>query len=178
MVGDGQTMPKVREILAPVQCARFMTFTGLIPQAEAPAYLAASDIVVAPHVRNPDGSRFFGSPTKLFEYMAMGKGIVASDLEQIGEVLRDSLRTGELPEDGPGEAETALAVLATPGSPHELIQGMRFLVDHPEWRAVLGANARQRTLERYTWGRHVAAVVEALERVLEKESAQDTPCEP
>ncbi len=56
-------------------------------QSEAPTYLAISDIVVSPTVPNPDGSPFFGSPTKLFEYMAMGKPIVASDLDQIGEVL-------------------------------------------------------------------------------------------
>jgi len=178
MVGDGQTMPEVQEILAPAHCARFVAFTGLIPQAEAPAYLAASDIVVAPTLRNPDGSRFFGSPTKLFEYMAMGKGIVASDLEQIGEVLRDSLYFPELPDGGPGVRETALAVLTAPGSPTELIEGMRFLVDHPQWRAVLGANARRQTLECYTWDRQVAVVTEALEWVLEKDAARDIPCEP
>ena len=41
-------------------------------------------------------SRFFGSPTKIFEYMAMGGGIVASDLEQIGEVLSPALRVADL----------------------------------------------------------------------------------
>ena len=49
--------------------------------------LAACDVLASPHMGNPDGTRFFGSPTKLFEYMAMGRAIVASDLEQIGEVL-------------------------------------------------------------------------------------------
>jgi len=44
------------------------------------------DILLSPHVPLEDGKRpFFGSPTKLFEYMAMGNGIVASRLGQIGE---------------------------------------------------------------------------------------------
>ncbi len=166
IVGDGQMMPQVRAILAGEQCRRFVSLTGLIPQAEAPRYLAASDIVVAPHIENPDGSRFFGSPTKLFEYMAMGKGIVASDLDQIGDVLRNSLRVEHLPTDGPGLQETALAVLTRPGSAEDLMRGVRFLVEHPHWRAVIGANARQRALQRYTWDRHVGTILAGLARVV------------
>ena len=41
---------------------------------------------------NAYGSRFFGSPTKLFEDMAMARAIVASDLDQIGEVLSPAVR--------------------------------------------------------------------------------------
>ena len=69
----------------------------MIAQAEAPQYLAASNILLSPHVRNEDGTPFFGSPTKLFEYMAMGKAVVASDLDQIGEVtcaLLDTAKDG------------------------------------------------------------------------------------
>ena len=64
-----------------------MIFTGSLPSDKVAEYLDASDILVSPHIPMPDGSRFFGSPTKLFEYMAMGKAIVASRLEQLAEVL-------------------------------------------------------------------------------------------
>jgi len=164
-VGDGLQMPRVREILAPNQVARFVRFTGLIPQAEAPRYLAACNVLVSPHVPNEDGSRFFGSPTKLFEYMAMAKGIVASDLEQIGQVLRNSLRVRDLPLVGEPTGRE-MAVLVRPDDEKELIAGIRFLVERPDWCRHLGANARREVLARYTWDHHVGAIVEGLRAVV------------
>lgn len=166
IVGDGLKMPLVKEILSDERCRPFYTLTGLVPQTEAPRYLAASDVLVSPHVANADGSKFFGSPTKLFEYMAMGKGIVASDLDQIGDVLKDSLRAGALPQTAPSGKESALAVLACPGDVEGLIAGIVFLVDHPDWRRLLAANTRREALSRYTWKRHVGAVLSALRRAV------------
>lgn len=162
IVGDGMKMPVVREILPLGPGARFYRLAGLVAQAEAPLHLAASDVLLSPHVKNPDGTRFFGSPTKLFEYMAMGKGIVASDLDQIGEVLQPSLRVGDLPAAGPSSGEGRLAVMTAPGSMDGLIEGIRFLVENPQWRTVLGANVRRQALAKYTWSRHVEAILRGL----------------
>jgi glycosyltransferase involved in cell wall biosynthesis len=167
LVGDGLLAGEVDATLnSEPRCAQFVVRTGLVPQERAPALLAMSDVVVSPHVPNPDGSRFFGSPTKLFEYMAAGKAIVASELEQIGQVLTPSLRVGRLPGAEPGSSAAELAVLATPADVEELIRGIRFLVEHPGWRRVLGANARSRALERYTWSDHVATVLERVRAVI------------
>ena len=56
----------------------------------------------SPHSSHMRDSKFFGSPTKVFEYMALGGGIVASDLEQIGQVLSPALT--------PEDASAAVAV--------------------------------------------------------------------
>lgn len=162
IVGDGLLMPKVRETLADPRCAPFFTLTGLVPQAETPLYMAATDILLSPHVNNADGSRFFGSPTKLFEYMALEKPIVASDLEQIGEVLAGGLRANSLPTNGPNSSSSQLALLGTPGDVQELCQGIQFLVEQPLWRKTLGKNARKEALAKYTWDRHVDAILDRL----------------
>jgi glycosyltransferase involved in cell wall biosynthesis len=146
LVGDGLKMPEVRAAVQGLDDV--VTLTGLVPQADAPLHLAASDILVSPHVPNADGSPFFGSPTKLFEYMASARPIVASDLDQIGDVLRDDL-----------------AVLVRPGDPADLSRGLRELVADPGRRTELGARARRRVVERYTWAHHVDALLAALKRV-------------
>jgi glycosyltransferase involved in cell wall biosynthesis len=164
LVGDGVKMPIVRRTLAEVNGDSFVRLVGLVPQADAPSYLAASDILLSPHVQNADGTNFFGSPTKLFEYMAMGKAIVASRLDQIGHVLAGSLDAAALPSAFDPSSE-AVGVLGRPGEVAELINGIRFCTENRNWRDRLGANARARALSRYTWQHHVDAILKGLDRV-------------
>ncbi|MEW5705277.1 MAG: glycosyltransferase family 4 protein [Actinomycetota bacterium] len=145
-VGDGVTMSQVREAIKEANVKDYVILTGMVPQPEGPTYLAACDILASPHVPNPDGSKFFGSPTKLFEYMAMGKGIVASDLDQIGEVLEHN-RT---------------AWLVKPGDVDSLVEGLKTLIDDNELRERLGKAAREEVVAKYTWKEHTRRIVEAL----------------
>ena len=157
LVGDGFKMPEVKRILGDYMHKPYITLTGIVPQAEAPAYLAASDILLSPHIANADGSQFFGSPTKLFEYMAMGKAIIASDLEQIGEVLINSLRVDQLRAQQTDSTQTELSVLCEPGNVQQLLEAMQFLVENQQWRDILGRNVRREALAKYTWEQHVGA---------------------
>jgi glycosyltransferase involved in cell wall biosynthesis len=162
-VGTGVTLPKVRAMLSAPLAAGFVRFAGLVPQDQAPAYLAAADICVSPHVDNPDGSRFFGSPTKLFEYMAMAKPIVASKLEQIGEVLSPAISVADIDCDASIRAHPdAMAILTTPGRADELARAILFLVSAPDWRRHLGENVRAEALAKYTWRAHVGAILERI----------------
>jgi glycosyltransferase involved in cell wall biosynthesis len=140
LVGDGPLHGEMRSALAAHESTGEVIFTGLVPREEVVAYLDAADILVSPHVPMPDGSRFFGSPTKLFEYMAMGKGIVASRLEQIAEVLEHE-RT---------------ALLVTPGDQAELADAILQLALDAKKREALGSAARRAAIERHSWAHNVA----------------------
>ena len=146
MIGDGHMMPAVRATLAEFNVQDACLLTGLVPQEQGPMHLAACDLLVSPHVSNPDGSPFFGSPTKLFEYMAMGKGIVASDLDQIGEVLSHDVTAWMVP----------------PGDVGALQQGLRVLVSDSARRSRLGEAARREVAEKYTWREHTRKIIEAV----------------
>jgi glycosyltransferase involved in cell wall biosynthesis len=143
MIGEGPSLAACRDVLRTAGLLHLCSFTGQVPQEHGPAHLAACDILASPHVPNSDGSRFFGSPTKLFEYMAMGRGIVASRLEQVAEVLEHD----------------STAWLVAPGDPGALAEGLRVLVDDPERRGRLGSAARAEAISRYTWREHTQRII-------------------
>jgi glycosyltransferase involved in cell wall biosynthesis len=159
MIGDGVRLPQAREALERTGALSAAVFTGLVPQVEGPAHLAACDLLVSPHVPNPDGTPFFGSPTKLFEYMAMGRAIVASDLDQIGQVL-DHDRT---------------ALLARPGDVDALVDRISALLDDPARRAALGRAARAEVVARYTWREHTRRIVARLQELYAPMASSEPP---
>lgn len=160
-VGDGPLAPRVRAVLESEATRRSSTFAGYRPQGEAAEILAASDVFVSPHVPNADGSAFFGSPTKLFEYMAMARPIVASDLNQIGAVLR-----GWTPSADAGDSGPPLGILVEPGSVDSLAAGLALAGRlSPDERTRLGDAARQAVLRWFTWERNVEAVLLRLEEL-------------
>jgi len=144
LVGAGKFREEVERIVHAAEKDRQVIFTGHVEHEMVPALLDACDILLSPHVPLEDGSEFFGSPTKLFEYMAMGKGIVASRLGQIGDVLSDQ--------------ETAL--LTEPGNARELADAILLLRASTELRHRLGAAARGAAIERHTWKRNAARVLD------------------
>ncbi len=154
LIGDGAYKRLVDEAIEQNRLGDRVRAVGRVPQSEGARLLKACDVYLAPHSAHMVDSRFFGSPTKIFEYMAMAGGIVASDLEQIGEVLSPALRVDDLRR--PGIAVTAeRAVLCTPGSVDEFVDAVIALAAQPDLCQALGRNARQAVADHYSWRRHV-----------------------
>jgi glycosyltransferase involved in cell wall biosynthesis len=151
MIGEGVRRSSAETIAHEQGIASSVVFTGAVPQADAPSYLAACHTLVSPHVLTPDGSPFFGSPTKLFEYMAMGRGIVASDLNQIGRILQDGVT----------------AVLVKAGDANQLAEAMARMADDPTLGARLGQAAREVVEAQYTWRAHTLNILDALSEKLD-----------
>jgi glycosyltransferase involved in cell wall biosynthesis len=114
---------------------------GAVPYERMPDLVAACDVGVAPY----DTARlrqlrlgFYWSPLKVFEYMASGLPTVTIPREPLTEVVRDG-------EEGLHFREADASDLA-----HVLL---RLAGDAP-LRAHLGASARARVVERYSWARH------------------------
>ena len=145
LIGTGILREQVETKLREAGLASRCIFTGAVAHERVPLLLDACDVLVSPHVPLAGDKEFFGSPTKLFEYMAMGKGIVASRLGQIADVLDDE--------------KTALLVEA--GDASALAAAILRLSRSRELRDRLGAAARQICVERYTWTRNVQRVVDA-----------------
>ena len=146
LIGGGPLLNRVRDHLRTSDVLDRVTITGIIPQRDAPKYLMCADFFLSPHVPNADGTPFFGSPTKLFEYMALGKGIIASDLDQIGEILEHE----------------KTAILVKPGNSRDLAKAIDYMYDNMEFTNKLGKAARELVLEKYTWDAHVGKILDYL----------------
>ena len=84
--------------------------------------------------------------------MSMGKGIIASNLQQIGEILKHD-RT---------------AYMVEPGDPVRLADALAILADDGELRKRLGRAARAEVLANFTWKEHTRKIVEKLKALSEK----------
>lgn len=155
LIGDGNLKKKVRDTVAINDLEPRVRDCGRVPQAEGARLLGAADIFVSPHSSHMVDSRFFGSPTKLFEYMAYGAGIVASDLEQIGEVMRPSVPASALGNGAPAVTNER-GILCKPGDVEEFVRAVNALADDPALSDRLGANALKAAREEFTWDAHVA----------------------
>jgi glycosyltransferase involved in cell wall biosynthesis len=163
LIGDGLLRGEMRTALAAYETTRQVIFTGVVASNKAAEYMDACDVLVSPHIPMPDGSRFFGSPTKLFEYMATGKAIVASRLEQLAEVL----------------AHDETAWLVAPGDVEELAGGILRLAVDPGKRMALGAAARRAAVEQHSWTRNVACALDDMPALqAHSETAGETFREP
>jgi glycosyltransferase involved in cell wall biosynthesis len=142
LVGEGPLCAETRRNLERDAGGRVF-FTGVVPHVQVPAYLDAADILLSPHVPMPDGRPFFGSPTKLFEYMAMAKAIIASDLDQLSRILQHQRS----------------AWLVEPGNASELASAILLLARDPQLRNQLGENARAAAVAQHTWQQNAERVL-------------------
>lgn len=147
LVGEGPSQSAVRDLSVKLGLENRVTFTGPVPHDQIPNLIAAMDIAVVPFIAQEG---FYFSPLKMFEYMAMGKCILASRIGQIAEVIEDR-RSGWLfnPED-------AL----------QLGTGLTQLYHSPALRRELGEQAREVVVSHYTWQHNAARITELLQSVV------------
>ncbi|MCU4742814.1 glycosyltransferase family 4 protein [Natronoglomus mannanivorans] len=117
-----------------------VTFYGFLSPSELDQYRLAFDVLLAPYQRDLETRSGYNtlkwmSPLKIFEYMAAGRPIVASELSAIEEILIDG--------------ETAL--LCDPDDTSEWVNSIRRLQNDPQLQYELGNQAKSEFLSEYTW---------------------------
>jgi glycosyltransferase involved in cell wall biosynthesis len=145
LIGGGPELPRVRRAAVGIEG---IIFTGALPHAAVPACLAAADIGVAPfdlQAHPTLAHEFHWSPLKIFEYMASGLPVVAPRIPRLAHVVRND-REG---------------LLYDPADPRGLASALERLTD-ATLRAELGAAARRRAVEEFSWSAHCQALDRAI----------------
>jgi glycosyltransferase involved in cell wall biosynthesis len=98
------------------------------------AYAASADLGVSPIVPSCLNYRY-SLPNKLFQYMAAGLPVVASDFRQVREVVEGS----------------GCGVVADTIRPEAIARGIRRVLADPAEAAAMGARGRAAVVDRYNW---------------------------
>lgn len=141
--GSPEAERPFRAYLAETNATSRITLRGYMAPRDLPAALLAADVLVLPNSAMSKVSEIYTSPLKLFEYMAAGRPIVASDVGASRNVL----------------VHDRNAVLVRPDDPAALAAGIRQVCEDPSLGARLGAQAR-RDVESCTWENRAARIAD------------------
>ena len=132
IVGDGPERENLAADLSSRGLLEMAHFTGAVPPDEIPGWLAAMDVAVAPYPDQPD---FYSSPLKVYEYMAAGLPIVASQVGQLTTLINNGVN----------------GLLCPPGDAVALAEALERLRRFPEFGARLGQIARESMRQNHSW---------------------------
>jgi glycosyltransferase involved in cell wall biosynthesis len=122
-----------------------ITFTGFVPHDRLGGYYHDADILI-----NPSLSESFGR--SLIEAMAGSIPVIASRAGGMPEIVEDGI-TG---------------LLVEPNDSALLAKAILRLIGDREMRTRMGQAGRQRAVERYSWGRVAATLMENYQRIYEQ----------
>lgn len=131
-----------------------VTITGFIPNSRLPAYQAAADILLMPYGHTISGSSGGDisrviNPMKMFDYLASGRAIVASDIPVFHEVLTEKN-----------------VIFCEPENSESWIKAVDRLAEDEKKRSALGRRAKK-DAARYTWVRRARITLEKLQKLLQ-----------
>jgi glycosyltransferase involved in cell wall biosynthesis len=152
LVGDGTTRLDMEAHAKDLGITQSVQFTGLLPHADVPKYIAAADIAVVPYPSLKD--TIWLSPLKLFEYMASGKAIVASGVGQLLEVVQDGINS----------------LLVPPGDTSEMAKALNQLIEDDDLRLRLGQRARKDAIAKHSWDQYIANLEDLFATVIDQKS--------
>jgi glycosyltransferase involved in cell wall biosynthesis len=132
LVGAGASVSDLFEKLVSKNLGHMLSHAGLHPYEEMPKYTAASDIALCIFPDTPVSHA--ASPLKLFEYLASGRAIVATNVAGTAEVIDDDV-----------------GILVPPGDIESICDAVVTLCRNKSLREKLGDQGRALVVEKYDW---------------------------
>ena len=158
MVGKGRALDALKKMAVELGVKDYVRFTGFVPDELYPIYVSAMDICFYESLDDISYQAMIG--TKMKEYMACGKPVVAGEIGEAKYVLRDA---GILVKPlKPKEADI-------PRYLDDITKAMVLLIKDEVLRKKLGSNARKRAEEYYDWNKIAEKLSQFYLSLLQKE---------
>ncbi len=142
IVGEGDAYEELKQISRMDNSGSRIIMTGRRPYAEIPAYIAAADVCILPAYNNDIMRNIV--PIKLYEYLAMGKPVIATKLP--GVMREFGQGNGVVYVDRPEDAVPKALELRQSGATVDLGQKARQFAERNSWEKV--ADAFEAVLQR------------------------------
>lgn len=120
-----------------------VSITGKVSRADVVRYISAIDLCLIPS-SNP-----FGSPLVLFEYMGMGKAVIAPNIAPIEDVITNNIN----------------GVLFELNDPESMKRSIIYLIDDAKKREEIGSAARTAVQEKHQWSHNAKRVIDIYNRM-------------
>ena len=129
--GLGSAQPSLKRLATQLGLDDYVSFTGWVSDADLLRHIASADLCVDPDPSNPFNDR--STMTKMMEYMAEAKPIVAFDLPE-------HRRTAQ-----------AAAIYVRPNDELEFARALAQLIDDPARQQAMGVFGRKRVETELAW---------------------------
>jgi glycosyltransferase involved in cell wall biosynthesis len=145
VIGRGPQRAQLEDLVAAMSLADVVSLLGAVSHDVVIGHYRRATMVVLPCVRTADGD-VDGIPNVLVEAMATGVPVVSSALPAVQELITDGVN----------------GLLVPPGNVERLAAAMSRLLDDPQLRQRLGAEARRTVVERFDVEKNVRRLADTL----------------
>lgn len=145
IVGDGILKGKLESLTNELNMGYNIIFTGGVPYEKVPQYVNISDVCIVPKRKMRTGY----SPLKLYEYMACGKPVIATNIA--GFEILEQYNAG---------------ILVNPENSEELSNAIVKLLKNKQLREQMGANGRKLVVREYSWESTAKKTVDVFRNLL------------
>lgn len=128
--GTHEDIERFRHLYGNIKNIRII---GHRPHAEIPYWQKAADVLVLPNTATEHISKYQTSPMKLFEYMASGRPIVATDIPSVREILNPSNAAIVPADDERSLAEAIQMLLARTDYATKIAHNAYVQITHHTW---------------------------------------------
>ena len=149
IVGDGSYLPAIQELCSLRKLSSVVAFTGNLSRTESQDQLLRSDIALIPHLRSEQTDN--SSPNKLYEYMAAGIPVLASNCISVKRIID----------------ETGCGLTYDFDSPENFASKIKLILNNRTSLKIFSDNGIAAIRNRYNWGRSSISLHD-LYSVLEK----------
>ena len=133
IAGDGKYSPILKDQVRKLSLQKFVEFFGMVSKEKTEDLMKKADVGLIPHIRSEQSDN--SSPNKLFEYMAAGLPVLASDCISVKRVI----------------AETEAGRTYVFDSPTDFKRVLKKLYDEKGKSVIFTSNGTKAIREKYNW---------------------------